>query len=347
MRWLFLTACMIGAALLPSSLSLAAEVVTTFNGYTITTRLSNISEIVLDPTASHDNVFVYRYRYPKLGTAVEFTAIFEPAAWEVGPVYSFSASNSHYLGQTVSFKCTTLQNCPPSSNSITLADVIDEESALYGAAFRAEVSSPENISIAIYPGGNVYQLGLSSLAGPSPRVFTRGWSFEVLCGALEDGATVNCADQVQWCGSGVFNPSMGKFSWPVFSGPGTNTITLQVESKGFTVTKDFDVQAVSTAGYARVGDNALCPADAHGAFGDPLTVVGPIRTGSPTVFIDGMPAARVGDTGQHADCAGPNTFVILDGDPSVLIDGRPAARIGDQTMHCGGMGTIIEGSPGL
>lgn len=71
--------------------------------------------------------------------------------------------------------------------------------------------------------------------------------------------------------------------------------------------------------------------------------VGPITTGSPNVFVNGRPAARVGDIGVHAACCGPNTFKIISGDSQVLINGRPAAKIGSQTNHCGGVGSIVGG----
>ena len=58
--------------------------------------------------------------------------------------------------------------------------------------------------------------------------------------------------------------------------------------------------------------------------------------------VDGLPAARVGDTGIHAAWCGNSTFTIASGDPSVLIDGRPAAMVGSQTNHCGGTGSIVN-----
>lgn len=67
---------------------------------------------------------------------------------------------------------------------------------------------------------------------------------------------------------------------------------------------------------------------------------GPVITGSFNVFINGLPAARLGDT---AMCVGP-TDTIVSGSGTVLINGRPAARVGDRTAH-GGM--IILGSPNV
>ena len=95
----------------------------------------------------------------------------------------------------------------------------------------------------------------------------------------------------------------------------------------------------------RVGDKALCPADSHGKDCCPHTVTGPAVSGSPDVFIDGRPALRVGDPGVHSACCGPNTWKTAQGSPKVLINNIPAVRLGDATSHCGGSGTMVEGSP--
>lgn len=86
---------------------------------------------------------------------------------------------------------------------------------------------------------------------------------------------------------------------------------------------------------ARVNDMHVCP-----MFNGPTPHVGgPILPpGSPTVLIEGMPAARMGDM---ATCAGPPD-TILQGSGTVLIEGMPAARMGDMTSHGG---QIVAGSP--
>ncbi len=67
-------------------------------------------------------------------------------------------------------------------------------------------------------------------------------------------------------------------------------------------------------------------------------VGGPVLPpGSPTVLIEGLPAARVGDM---ATCSGPPDTIIM-GSGTVLIGGMPAARVGDLTAHGG---SIIMGS---
>ena len=82
---------------------------------------------------------------------------------------------------------------------------------------------------------------------------------------------------------------------------------------------------------ARLNDMHTCPMQTPGTppvphVGGPI--VGP---GEPTVLIEGMPAARVGD---NAVCVGPPD-VIASGSTSVLIGGMPAARMGDSTAHGG------------
>ena len=68
-------------------------------------------------------------------------------------------------------------------------------------------------------------------------------------------------------------------------------------------------------------------------------VGGPILPpGAPTVFIEGIPAARMGDM---ATCTGPPD-TIVQGSSTVLIEGMPAARMGDMTAHGG---QIVVGSP--
>ncbi len=87
---------------------------------------------------------------------------------------------------------------------------------------------------------------------------------------------------------------------------------------------------------ARITDLHVCPAATPG--GTPH-VGGPVLPpGAPTVFIGGMPAARMGDM---AVCAGPPASIIA-GSSTVLIGGMPAARLGDATAHGG---TIVAGDP--
>lgn len=62
-------------------------------------------------------------------------------------------------------------------------------------------------------------------------------------------------------------------------------------------------------------------------------------------MVNNMPALRVTDTGIHAACCGPNTWVAIEGSTTVFINNLPAHRLNDQDMHCGGLGFMIEGSP--
>jgi uncharacterized Zn-binding protein involved in type VI secretion len=85
--------------------------------------------------------------------------------------------------------------------------------------------------------------------------------------------------------------------------------------------------------------------DTHGKDCCPHAATGPAVTGSPNVKVNARPALRAGDSGIHAACCGPNTWIATEGSPSVRINGQPAHRKGDLDMHCGGPGEMIEGSP--
>ncbi len=98
---------------------------------------------------------------------------------------------------------------------------------------------------------------------------------------------------------------------------------------------------------ARVGDIANCPADGHGCPGCTHGVSGPCVAGSPDVIVNGKPAARVTDPGVHAACCGPNTWNAKAGSGTVIINGLKAHRKGDATKHCGGMGSMKQGSPNV
>ena len=67
-------------------------------------------------------------------------------------------------------------------------------------------------------------------------------------------------------------------------------------------------------------------------------------SGSPDVFVNVLPAARVGDPGMHMACCNSNTFSCKSGSGTVFINGKKAHRKGDDTKHCGGMGSMTTGS---
>ena len=94
----------------------------------------------------------------------------------------------------------------------------------------------------------------------------------------------------------------------------------------------------------RLGDNAFCPADAHGCPACAHSVIGPAITGSEDTLINSKKALRVTDQGVHSACCGPNQWMAVEGSPTVLINALMAHRLGDQTQHCGGMGKLVEGS---
>ena len=97
-------------------------------------------------------------------------------------------------------------------------------------------------------------------------------------------------------------------------------------------------------GQGRLGDQAHVDDDAHGCPGCPHPGLGPAIAGSADVFVNGRPALRVGDVGIHAACCGGNQWSADTGSTTVFINGRPAHRIGDDTRHCGGSGSLVEGS---
>jgi len=101
------------------------------------------------------------------------------------------------------------------------------------------------------------------------------------------------------------------------------------------------------ASAGRLSDIAQVPVDAHGCPACPHPGVGPAITGSPDVFINGMPALRVTDKGIHAACCGPNTWTATKGSATVLINFLQAHRMGDMNTHCGGVGHLITGSPNV
>lgn len=204
-------------------------------------------------------------------------------------------------------------------------------SAIALASLGKPQATPPNTSIDF-----TYPLGYS------PMVFTNGWKFGGKC--IYKGKDLS--SKIKWSGTATFTPAVGPESKPVFKWPGMNTITLTVmiSPKEF-LRQTMMVHAVSSDGYAAVGDQSYCAQESHGVSGDPRAITGAITTGSPDVLIRKSPAARMGDVGKTKGCSGANTFEIAEGDPLVLIKGRPAARQGDRTKHCGGAGAIKGEKP--
>lgn len=97
-------------------------------------------------------------------------------------------------------------------------------------------------------------------------------------------------------------------------------------------------------GLGRLGDKSHAPVDMHGCKPCPHSVTGPAVSGSADVLVNNKPALRLGDSGVHSTCCGPNTWKSVAGSATVLINGKPAHRLGDATQHCGGPGKLIEGS---
>ena len=215
------------------------------------------------------------------------------------------------------------------------------------------VAGPIQMSTTVSLRAKGVELELTYPAGRSPFVFQDGWIFGARCIVEGPDGQQDFSDQVKWSGSATFTPPIGRTSRPTFIRPAvmspeqrwTGTINLSIEVGGARTEKQFQVGVTPTMLFSKLGDLAQTPSDAHGCPGCPHTAFGPITAGSPTVLINGLPAARVGDPGVHASCCGPNTYTIVGGDPTVLIDGRAAAKKGSPTKHCGGTGEIITGAP--
>lgn len=97
----------------------------------------------------------------------------------------------------------------------------------------------------------------------------------------------------------------------------------------------------------RVSDKASIPADAHGCPACPHPGFGPAVNGSPDVMINKLPAVRLGDPGVHMACCGANQWKVAKGSSTVYVNNKPLARMGDKTTHCGGSGSLINGSPNV
>jgi len=97
-------------------------------------------------------------------------------------------------------------------------------------------------------------------------------------------------------------------------------------------------------GASRLTDISHCPSDAHGCPSCAHPVTGPAVSGSANVFIDFLPALRVGDNGVHSSCCGGNTWKTIQGSATVFVNGKGLVRLGDATQHCGGAGTMQSAS---
>jgi len=73
-----------------------------------------------------------------------------------------------------------------------------------------------------------------------------------------------------------------------------------------------------------------------------------IASGSADVFINGRPAARIGDPSTAHLRPGrpcrPHTASISSGSPNVFVNGKPIARAGDGLSGCT---SIAQGSPNV
>ena len=81
----------------------------------------------------------------------------------------------------------------------------------------------------------------------------------------------------------------------------------------------------------------------HGAPCCPHNVVGIVSEGSPMVFVNSLPVARLGDGVVH-DCPHCGTGHITSASATVFANGIKIARIGDEVTYPGGKGEITEAS---
>lgn len=109
---------------------------------------------------------------------------------------------------------------------------------------------------------------------------------------------------------------------------------------------------MSNFGVARVSDPVFCEACVHGFWPYYVItkVIGRIQEGSLNVLCNDRQVARMGDSGMHQMCAGPNTFTISGGAKKTFVNNRPKARETDATIHCGALtnpgtsvGSITDG----
>jgi uncharacterized Zn-binding protein involved in type VI secretion len=91
---------------------------------------------------------------------------------------------------------------------------------------------------------------------------------------------------------------------------------------------------------ARVTDNHVCPA-VDPISGAPHTGGPLLPPGSLNVVSDGLGIARVTD---RLTCAVPVPDFVVTGSATVLINNLPAARMTDKTMHGGPASAIVSGS---
>ena len=98
---------------------------------------------------------------------------------------------------------------------------------------------------------------------------------------------------------------------------------------------------------ARIGDMQTCPlVETDGI--RPYTHLGGVLQSAgmvTTVFINGSLAAVKGDISKCADTLAQPFATVNQGSSLVNIQGKPAARVGDSTDHAGG--TITQGSPNV
>ncbi|WP_082422435.1 PAAR domain-containing protein [Aquimarina longa] len=88
---------------------------------------------------------------------------------------------------------------------------------------------------------------------------------------------------------------------------------------------------------ATAGDQHTCPMYS----GTTPHVGGTIISGSPNVFVNDRPVARMGD---KCICSDGSISIIIQGETGILVDGKPIAYVGCMTSHGG---VISTGQPNV
>lgn len=80
----------------------------------------------------------------------------------------------------------------------------------------------------------------------------------------------------------------------------------------------------------------------------PHSRAGTNSSGSPNVFVNGIPLHRLSDTGP-TNCPHGGTFSSTAGSSTVFCNGLKVTRIGDTTtcQSCGQSGSHVAGSPNV
>lgn len=178
---------------------------------------------------------------------------------------------------------------------------------------------------------NKYQSGMKTLDGNELRLDDAEGEESVLIDATND-LKINIGNQItstitknksMTLGNNysVHVPTMSINAKKVEFCVGNNSLIM--DASGITITAAQIKVNEGSAPAARLGDNHSCP--------EPSRVGGPITEGSPNVFFNGLPVARVGDALQCHNA----TDTISAGISSIIVNGKAMAILGSACAHGG------------